>query len=840
MNTLVSYDWLKQYVKLKETPDEFARRVSLSGPSVEKILALNSELGDKIVVGRVLELKKHPNADKLKLVAVDVGANNHSPLQIVCGGSNLEQDQLVAVALVGAKVRWHGAGDLVTLEPTEIRGVKSLGMICSSNEIGLGEIFPAEERMILDVGLEMGWNANSKFQIPNSKFTPPKLGTPLSDILGLKDDVAMDIEVTSNRPDCMGVVGLAREAAAILNRPFTWKPAKSIKLPKFQILNSKFQIQVKISAKKHCPRYLAAKIEGVKVGPSPWWLKRRLMSAGLRPINNIVDISNFVMLELGQPTHIFDAAKLVGGIEVRLARNNETIMALDGKEYDLDDSILLIADKEKPIAVAGIMGGEHTGVTALTKDVIIEAATFDPVTIRRGSRQLNLQSDAQLRFEKGLSSAAPPSALARTIELVLEIAGGKLAGGITDVGETRYTPAKFSTTTDEVDSLIGVKVPKTEMLARLRRLGFKVSSQGKTIKAEVPWWRDHDIEYGRDLVEEIARLEGYANIPGVIPFELAPRPMEAELKWEKTLRDTSKGAGLTEVYTYSFVSRDLLAKAEYDAKRMLRVQNPLSQDFEFMRTSLLPSLLQVASENAERYPDIRIFEVANVYYPQDTEHGTRNTEQKARGTQAWSNLPDEQLELGALFIGMAEPWRAAKGYVEHVLDEMGVRDAEWRRLSNDSFWHPGRSVQVYKEGKLLATLGEVSPKIAKNFKLEHVALIDMPLESAIPFAQTAKRYAPLPAFPEAKRDLAVVVDAHVEFNDLAKAIKGIIKGSAVQVEVEWFDTYRGTNLPADKKSSAMHLTFSSNERTLTSAEVDSLLENILLDLKQKFKAEMRG
>jgi len=524
---------------------------------------------------------------------------------------------------------------------------------------------------------------------------------------------------------------------------------------------------------------------------------------------------------------------------VRLARNNETITALDGKEYDLDDSILLIADKEKPIAVAGIMGGEHTGVTALTSDVVIEAATFDPVTIRRGSRRLNLQSDAQLRFEKGLSSAAPPSALARTIELVLEIAGGKLAGGITDAGETRYTPAKFSTTTDEVDSLIGVKVPKTEMLARLRRLGFKVSSQGKTIKAEVPWWRDHDIESGRDLVEEIARLEGYANIPGVIPFELAPRPMEAELKWEKILRDTSKGAGLTEVYTYSFVSRELLAKADYDAKRMLRVQNPLSQDFEFMRTSLLPSLLQVASENAERYPDIRIFEVANVYYPSVGAHAMRPG-RVAHAPTEWSDLPDEQLELGALFMGMAEPWRAAKGYVEHVLDEMGIRDAEWRRLSNDSFWHPGRSVQVYKEGKLLATLGEVSPKIAKNFKLEHVALIDMPLESAIPFAQTAKRYVPLPAFPEAKRDLAVVVDAHVEFNDLASAIKNIIKGSAVQVEVEWFDTYRGTNLPADKKSSAMHLTFSSNERTLTSAEVDGLLENIVLDLKQKFKAEMRG
>jgi len=245
MNTLVSYDWLKQYVKLKETPDEFARRVSLSGPSVEKILALNSELGDKIVVGRVLELKKHPNADKLKLVMVDVGGRNAVPLQIVCGGSNLEQDQLIAVALVGAKVRWHGTGDLVTLEPTEIRGVKSLGMICSSNEIGLGEIFPAEERMILDVGLEMGWVGAHAMRPGRVAHAPtPKMGTPLSDILGLKDDVAMDIEVTSNRPDCMGVVGLAREAAAILNRPFTWKVSSLPKLPA-----SSFQLPVKLCQK---------------------------------------------------------------------------------------------------------------------------------------------------------------------------------------------------------------------------------------------------------------------------------------------------------------------------------------------------------------------------------------------------------------------------------------------------------------------------------------------------------------------------------------------------------------------------------------------------------------
>ncbi|MDQ7814623.1 MAG: phenylalanine--tRNA ligase subunit beta [Patescibacteria group bacterium] len=816
MNTLVSYDWLKEYVKLKETPEEFARRVSLSGPAVEKILKLNTELDEKIVIGKILELNKHPNADKLKLVSVDVG--QPQPLSIVCGGSNLELGQYVAVALIGAKVRWHGEGEPIVLEPAEIRGVKSEGMICASTEIGLGEAFPNSDRMILDLGFELGWNdAAAKVKIP-------KLGTPLADVLGGSDDVGMDIEVTSNRVDCMGMVGMAREAAAILDREFIWKEPKK---PKYEVRGTRYAVPVKISAKKECPRYMAAKITGVKVGPSPWWLKRRLLSAGLRPINNIVDISNYVMLELAQPTHIFDAATLDGGIDIRLSRMGEKIQALDGKTYELDDTILLIADQSKPIAIAGVMGGEQTGVTLNTTDVIIEAAAFDPVCIRRGARKINLQSDAQLRFEKGLSTEAPPIAMARTIELVLELAGGKLEGDAADVGQTKYKPLSFSTTVDEVDSLIGVKVPKTEMVDRLRRLGFKVKVTGKTIKAEVPWWRDHDIELGRDLVEEIARIEGYANIPGIIPFGLRPRPMDAELIWEKRSRDILKGAGLSEVYSYSFVSQDLLAKADYDAKGMLHVQNPLTAEYEVMRTSLLPSLLQAAAENSERFPEQRLFEVANVYYP------------ASRGTDSfWSDLPDEQLEIGMLFLGMPEPWRAAKGVVEHLLDEMGIQDISWKRLDNDSFWHPGHSVQAFVKEKLVATVGELSPKVAKNFKFESpIGLVDIPFEDIVGLAAEIRAYRPVTSFPEAKRDLSVVVDFRVEYDDIAREILSI---NPLVTDVAWFDTYRGENLPADKKSVAMHVTFSSPERTLESAEVDALMEKITLDLKEKFKAEMRG
>jgi phenylalanyl-tRNA synthetase beta chain len=405
MNILASFDWLKEYLALKETPEQFAARVSLSGPGVERLYPQGQEL-EGIVLGLVREVNPHPNADKLRVAKVDAG----SALSIVCGGSNLAVGQWVAVAKVGAKVKWHGEGELVELKPTEIRGVASEGMICAANEIGLFDAFPHAEREILVLNDALELNAL-------------KAGSPLADVLGLAGDVVMDIEVTTNRPDAAGMVGLAREAAAILKRPFTWKPAAKIPA-------SKAKFAVTVADKKLCPRYLAVKLGGIKVGPSPWWLKRRLLSAGLRPVNNVVDITNFVMLELGHPIHAFDAEKLAGeAIEVRRARAGESMAALDGKTYTFDDSTLVIADAEKPVAVAGIMGGEHSGVTGATTSLVFEAATFDPVSVRRSARKLNLYSDAQLRFEKGLSTEAPALALVRAVELCLELAGGEFGWG---------------------------------------------------------------------------------------------------------------------------------------------------------------------------------------------------------------------------------------------------------------------------------------------------------------------------------------------------------------------------------------------------------------------------
>ncbi len=811
MNSLVSYNWLKEYVDLRGvTPDEFAKRVSLSGPGVEKIYPQGVDLG-KVVVGHVLEVSPHPNADKLRIALVDIGEKK--PATIVCGGSNLEVDQWVAVALIGARVKWHGEGELITLGPAEIRGVKSDGMICGASEIGLADAFPHGEREILDLSL-----------VGVHGMRP---GLSLSDLLDLSSDSVMDIEVTSNRVDAMGMVGMAREASTILDRKMLWVGAHGMR-PGSAAKRSKgagaslAPLRVQVTAKKQCPRYMAIKMDGVSVEPSPWWMKRRLLSAGLRPINNLVDISNYVMLELAQPTHMFDAAKLEGGINVRFAHDGEMMKALDGKEYRLEDSILVIADKKKPVAIAGVMGGEETGVSASTTSVIIECANFEPVCIRRGARKINLQSDAQMRFEKGLSTQALPEALARVVELVTELAHGHVASDVVDVASSKYVPLKYSIGIDEVNALIGIPVARTEMVGILKRLGFIVTATAKKISVVVPWWRDHDIEDGRDLVEEIARVKGYANIPGIVPCDVASRPMEPELYWEKQVRDISKGAGMTELYTYSFVSTELLTKAGYDSEGMLHVQNPLSNDFEVMRTTLLPGLLQTASENRERFPEQRLFEVSNVYYPKAAD---------------WSDLPDEQLEIGALFMGMKEPWRHAKGYVEHLLSEMGISDVEWKRLSDDAFWHPGRSAQAFRGEELIATIGEVSPKIAAQFKLDGpVGLVDVPFEKIIPDATHARQFVSIPAFPEAKRDLAVMVDQNTEYEELAKVIRTV---DPLVTNVEWFDTYVGKNLPENKKSVAMHLTFSATDRTTESGEVDALMEKIQLTLKQKFGAEIR-
>ncbi len=807
MNILVSYDWLKEYVDLgKITPEKFAARVSLSGPGVERLYSQGKDF-DQIVLGHVLEVKPHPQADKLRLAKVDVGDKH---LSIVCGGSNLKADQWVAVARIGAKVKWHGEGELVELKPAEIRGEKSEGMICAANEIGLFDAFPHLEREILDLGEAA----------PGLKMKP---GTNIAHVLGLHGDTVMDVEVTSNRPDAFSMVGMAREASVILECPFIWKPAQRIPSPARRqgARSGVARFSVHVQDKKLCPRFMAVRIDGIRVDVSPWWLKRRLLSAGIRPINTLVDITNFVMLELGQPMHVYDAEKLHEGVlNVRKAKKGEKMAALDGKEYVLNESMLVVADADRPVDIAGLMGGEETGVTLNTTSVVFEAATFDPVSVRRTARALNLYSDAQLRFEKGLSTQAPPDALARAVELCLELAGGSVASPVADVQAESYKPKKYSSSFKEINTLVGIDLPRKIVMDSLNRLGFKLHVIGSKLQATVPWWRDHDIESGRDLVEEVARVYGYARLPVVFPLGRSAESTAPHFALEEKIRTLAKGAGLTEVYSYSLVSEELMRKANYDVSKMLRVQNEFSSDFVYMRTTLLPSLLQVVADNQEQFREQALFEMANAYFPKK------------------QDLPDEELELGVAYLGDDLAWRKAKGFVEGLYHELGIEDIQWKRLDNDFFWHPGRTVQAFVNGTLIGTMGEVHPAIARAFGIEgRVAMADLPLAEVFEWVQLAKRYTPVPVYPEAKRDLALMVPREIDVQALQQKMK---ETSGYLANVEWFDTYRGQGMPEDKKSVAFHLTFLSKERTLETEEVDEVLAKISDMLKKEFGATVRA
>ena len=806
MNILASYNWIKEYVGLKESAEAFARRISLSGPAVERLYP-QAALYDKMIIGRIADVKPHPNADKLRLVSTDVGpaqlgVGGEKPLEIVCGGSNLEVGMKVVVALVGAKVKWHGQGDLVELKPAEIRGVKSDGMICGANEVGLADAFPHADREIMDVS-----------------WLKAKPGTSLAKALDL-DDTIFDIEVTTNRPDAFCMIGLAREASAVLGGKFLWHEPVLPSLPKGTTAK---ELSVKVAAPKLCTRYQAVVMTDVTVGPSPWWLKRRLLQAGLRPINTVVDITNYVMLEYGQPMHAFDYDVLGPSIVVRAAREGETIKTLDGTERKLTASNLVIADAEKPVAVAGVMGGERSGVSERTKTIVFESATFDPVSVRRTARALNLHSDSSLRYEKGLPEDLTQAALARAVELCQEVACGRVASKVFDERSAPRRRARFSFRPARAEELIGVSIPKKDMVAILKSLGFGVAGAGAKLEVTVPYWRERDIEGERDFAEEIARVYGYANLPSVMPAgEIPVAPPDRLLDAEDAAKGFFRAAGCLELLNYSMIPRDLIEKAGLDPAKCLRIANPLSVDFEYMRPSLIPGMLQTIKENQGLFPEGRVFEVSNVYFPRQ------------------GHLPDERLNVCAAVYGPHESdrlFRDVKGLLEAYCPTVGAHWIELERVNDHALWHPGRSVRIVVDGETFGTLGEIRPQVLGKFGVDgRVAMLDFDLAVLLSRCGISKRYVPIPQFPPVKRDLALVAPERVEYGELEGMLR---QGSGLLKEVELFDVYRGKGVEDGKKSLAVHLTFATGERTLTAEEVYAEIVRMTKGVQDKFGAMVR-
>ncbi len=801
MNILVSYNWMKEYLKTDLTVEEFSRLTTNAGNSVERIHSLAATYKN-MVVGVVKSVDKHPNADKLRIAKTDIGSG---VVEIVCGGVNLEKGQKVVVALPGALVRWHGEGDLIELKETAIRGVKSHGMICAAEEIGF-EKLPHGEHDIWDI----------------SSLTKAKAGTPIADALDL-DDAIMDIEVTTNRPDCASIVGQAREGSAVTGGKFRWK---SLETPH----GSSAPLRVTVSAPELCPHYQAIVIEGVKVGPSPWWLQSRLLLAGHRPINNVVDVTNYVLHELGQPLHAFDAATLEGGeIVVRRANADEKIVALDGKDYALTGDMLVIADAKKPIAIAGVMGGQGTGTTEKTTKIIIESATFDQVSVRRTSRALNLASDASKMYEKGLSTESTSAALARAVELVLEVAGGTVASSVSDARANPYQPLVFPFSPARARELIGVDVEEKTMIGILKNLGFSLERDRsqrspRSYAVTVPSWRDHDIEASVDFVEEIARVYGYDKLPSELPVGALPKAAQDPLlAWERRAKDLLRGAGFTETYAYAFVSPDQLTQAGLPVSSAVRLSNPLSSDQEFMRPSLVPSMLTTIEANQREVPEMQLFELAPTYHP------------------VAGDLPrqKQRLLLAVTRADGNQAFLAAKGALDRLLGELGVRRHRYERGGDAKAWHPSRSTLVWVgDHEHVGTIGEVVPALAKNFGLEpRTVLVDIDFEALLPFCSLSKPYHPLPLFPEVKRDLAFVVARTTEYADVEQALK---TATPLLDTVELFDVYAGKGIPDGQKSMAVHLAFRALDRTLTSPEVDAAVQALVKVLEKQFSATIRA
>lgn len=789
MNNLASYNWLKEFVKTDLPSDAFAREISLRSMSVEKIDDVAARL-DKCVVGLINEVRAHPNADKLRIVTVNIGSET---VDVVCGGTNVAEGMKVCVALPGARVRWHGEGDYITLGETEIRGVKSIGMICGPSEVGF-EALEKGDRII--------WDLTGIVDAP--------AGTPLATALGL-DDTMFDIEITTNRPDAMGVVGLAREAGAAVNAAFAWNP------PSLPAGKSEIPFAATIEDASRCFRQMAVVVDGVAVAESPWWLQKRLLMAGVRPVNNIVDVTNHVLLEYAQPLHAFDYRALEGGeIRVRAAKKGEKITLLNGKEYELDGELVL-ADSVKPLDVAGIMGGEHTGTTEATKTVVLSASAFDATSIRRTSRKLNLQSDAQLLFEKGLSTEALPTALARAVELVLQVAGGHVASEVADERVDEYRPLVFPLRPEKVRERIGVDITDERIVEILTQLGFQVDGD----KVTVPWWRDHDIEDEIDLTEEVARIYGYHEMPSILPSGAPPTTREPKaVKWERFTKRFLAAAGYNEFFSYSFVSADDLARYGEDPKDAYVLLNPLASDQSHLRTSLMPSVLRAIEGNQGHTPEGSFFELSRVYL-------------KRRG-----DIPEEAYHLvfGEFGYDNAEAvFRRVRGTLEAFAAKTGLTLRLSREAVSDR-WHPTRSATVFVNDKAVGMIGEVAERIQSAFGVDRrVFVVLIELEALFGDMRLTHRYVPIPEFPSIVRDLSVVVDEKVAFADIADAAK-----SETVTSVGLVDIYRGTGVLEGKKSVTISLTLSAPDRTLTSEEAQVVLDRATSVLETKFGGILRS
>ncbi len=810
----VSYRWLNEYIDLSGiTADELAERMTRGGIEIDGVESLNKGVSG-VVVGYVVSKEKHPDADKLNVCKVDVGTGEE--LQIVCGAKNVDAGQKVPVATIGAKL----PGDFA-IKRAKLRGVESQGMICSAKELGINDkLLPKEQQegiLVLQSDLAVG--------------------TPIGQVLGIDDEV-LELDLTPNRSDCLSMLGVAYEAGALTGRP--------VKLPDNQLNDAAVKtsdyVQVSISAPDQCHRYTARYVQGVTVGPSPQWMQNRLIAAGVRPINNIVDITNYVMLEYGQPLHAFDADKLAGGrIDVRMARQGETIVTLDDQERKLEPHMLLITDGEKPIALAGVMGGANTEVTETTVNILLESAKFDGGTVRKTSRQLGLRSESSIRFEKGVDHARVVPALDRAAALMARYASGLAADGYVEASAMIEQPVDVGVTLAKINAYLGTELSSLEVKTIFERLGFdyEASDDGR-FKVRVPSRRG-DITRDVDLIEEVARLFGYDEIP-TTPIEGSTTPggLTTAQAIRRGIRRKLTDAGLTEAFSYSLThpARTRLFRTLAEDAKPIRLAMPMSEDRSVLRTSLLPNLLEVAAYNRNRRTEnLALFEIGSVFLT-DEETLTR--------------LPQEKHRLAGLLTGsrIAAQWNVkaeavdfydAKGVLEAVFELLGIADRIAYQAQPIDQLHPGRTAAVLLDTERgwesIGYVGQLHPSLQQREDLSDTFVFEIELAPLYEHADFAIVQKPLPRYPAIERDIAVVVDSGVEAAKLTSEITAAAGELLESVRV--FDVFTGEKLGKDKKSVAIALVYRHAERTLTDEEVTERHNAVVERLSQTFGAELR-
>ncbi|MCR4615290.1 MAG: phenylalanine--tRNA ligase subunit beta [Clostridiales bacterium] len=791
----LSKKWLNDYVKLNITDKEFASGMTLSGSKVEGYEEEGSELKN-IVVGQVLSLERHPDSDHLWVCQVDVGESEK--LQIVTGAQNLKAGDHVPVALNNSVV--HGGQKI---KNGKLRGVESFGMLCSLGELGLtAHDFPyAIEDGIFVLGDDCDLT----------------LGKDIREAIGL-NDVVTEFEITSNRPDCMSVVGLACEAAATFDVPIEEKEPV-VKAGEGDVNDL---LKVTIAAPELCYRYVGAVVKNVRVAPSPRWMRERLRASGVRPINNIVDITNYVMLEFGQPMHAFDLRYLEGNqVIVRLAKKGDKITTLDGIDRELEDDMLVIADAEKPVAVAGVMGGEYSGIMDDTQTIVFESACFNGFSVRSTAKRFGMRTEASSRFEKELDPNGCLRYLNRALELVQLLDAGDVVNGVVDCYPTPKKAVTLPFDWQWINNFIGIDLSEEEQKKILEKIDFKIENGMIT----APTWRG-DIEHLADISEEVARFFGYQNIPNRPLGGVASAARTPVQQLQILVSNTLLACGLSEVATYSFMSPKAYDKICLPADSKLRnyivISNPLGEDTSVMRTTPLPSIMEVISRNYNnRNPEASVFELATVYFSNGTEE-----------------LPTEKQVITLAMYGDKCSFFTLKGVVEELLEETGLKNYDVESVSDDPSFHPGRTGRLVVNGKELGIFGELHPAVLENYGVGtrvYAAMIDFNI--LFEERNDVKIYKQLPKFPASTRDIAAVCDAETTVAALEKTISKAV-GNILE-KITLFDVYQGSQIASGKKSVAFNLILRSPERTLTDEEADSAMKRTIEALK-KIGAEIRS